>query len=301
MNGASFKQLEAFYWAGTCDSFAIAAEKLHISQSSFSKRLGELEARVGRPLFDRTGRRAVLTAHGAALLPQVRSLLNQADELAARMGGDSTVRGRCRFGVGEIAASSWLPKLVSCLRERCPELTLEPYVDLGMELEAKVISGKLDAAMIGRKSTHPSLDSVLLAEVEYVWVAAPAMVKEGRMAEEMVQDVPVVSMSRHAGSTRILDAWRQESRAVVVDLVESNSMVTMAGLVSAGLAIGYLPRGWLRPLLRKRVLKIVPSQTPLMALDYRFHWRIDDTRPLIAKLKDVALKVVDYRTPLLML
>jgi DNA-binding transcriptional LysR family regulator len=301
MNNLTLKQLEAFYWAGTCGSFAIAADKLHISQSSLSKRLGELEDGLGRVLFDRTGRRAVLTPHGAALVPRVRLLLNQADELAANMGTDSIVRGRCRLGVGEIAASSWLPKLVFRLRERYPDLTLEPFVDLGLELEAKLISGKLDAAMIARHSTHPALDSVLLAQVEYVWVAAPTMVTKGRKVEDLVGETPVVSMSRQAGSTRILDAWRQESRAIISELVECNSMVTMAGLVSAGLAVGYLPRGWLRPLLRKKVLKIIESSTPLKTLDYRFHWRLDDTRPLTARLREVALEVVDYDTPLLML
>lgn len=301
MSGATFKQLEAFYWAATCDSFGIAAEKLCISQSSLSKRLGELETKIGRPLFDRTGRRAILTSHGAELVPQVRALLNQAAELTSHMGVDVTVRGRCRLGVGEIAASSWLPKLVFSLRERYPDLTLEPYVDLGMELESKLISGKLDAAMIAHRSTHLSLDSVLLAEVEYVWVAAPAMLKKGKTAEALVAQSPVVSMSRLAGSTRILDAWKQESGATITELIESNSMVTMAGLISAGLAIGYLPRGWIQPLLHKRVLEVVLSETPLTGLEYWFHWRVDDTRPLIAKLKEVAVEVVDYNTSLLML
>lgn len=301
MSQPTLKQLEAFYWAATCGSFAIAAEKLHLSQSSLSKRLGELEAALGCALFDRSGRRAVLTGHGSVLLPKARALLNQADELTASMGADAILRGRCRLGVGEIAASSWLPTLVARLRERHPELTLEPFVDLGMELEARLLSGKLDAAMIARQSAHPALDSVLLAQVEYVWVAAPMVAAQGLPAEALAARMPVVSMSRAAGSTRILDTWRLASRASICELVESNSMVTLAGLVSAGLAIGYLPRGWLRPLLHKKVLAIVPSGTPLEPLGYRFHWRVDDTRPLTARLRELALEVVDYDTPLLML
>lgn len=297
----TLKQLEAFYWAGICSSFAVAADKLHISQSSLSKRIVELETSFGRLLFDRDRRRAVLTADGAALLPRARALLSHADEVAASVGADSMVRGRCRMGVGEIAASSWLPKLVARVRERYPDVTLEPYVDLGLELESKLISGKLDAAMIARQSTDPSLDSVLLAEVEYVWVAAREMALEGGVAEELVSEISVVTMSRQAGSTRILDAWRQASKASILNLIESNSMVTMAGIISAGMAIGYLPRGWLQPLLRNGVLQIIPSRTPLKTLDYRFHWRTDDTRPLISKLREVALDVVDYNTPLLML
>ena len=39
----TLKQLEAFYWAATCASFAVAAERLHLSVSSLSKRIAELE------------------------------------------------------------------------------------------------------------------------------------------------------------------------------------------------------------------------------------------------------------------
>ena len=44
----TLKQLEAFYWAATCASFAVAAERLHLSVSSLSKRIAELEEALGR-------------------------------------------------------------------------------------------------------------------------------------------------------------------------------------------------------------------------------------------------------------
>ena len=301
MRCLSLKQLEAFYWAATCDSFATAADKLHISQSSLSKRIVEMESSLGRALFDRSGRRSTLTAEGRALHSRARTLLNQVDELVASIGADTLIGGRCRLGVGEIAASSWLPKLVSRLGERHPQLELEPYVDLGLELETKLVSGKLDAAMIAYPSTHPDLESVLLAEVEYIWVARSDKIDGACKVEDLVKHLPVVTMSRQAGSTRILDSWRHTSQVIIPDIIESNSMVTMAGLISAGVAIGYLPHGWLQPLLRNGTLKILHSNTPLTKLQYKFYWRSDDTRPLLAGLREVALEMVDYDTPLLML
>ena len=44
----TLKQLEAFYWAATCASFAVAAERLHLSVSSLSKRIAELEEALGQ-------------------------------------------------------------------------------------------------------------------------------------------------------------------------------------------------------------------------------------------------------------
>lgn len=301
MNRMTLKQLEAFYWAATCESFAIAADKLHISQSSLSKRLVELETGIGQTLFNRDARRASLTADGRTLLPKARALLSHAEEVAASIGASGTIRGRFRLGVGEITASSWMPKLVSTLKERHPQLKLEPYVGLGLELEAKLLSGKLDAAIVARPSTSPALDSVLLAKAEYVWVAGRETIRPGQTAEDMVADMPVITMSQQAGSTLIFDAWRKESGATVCEIIESNSMATMAGLVSAGIGIGYLPSGWLRPMLRRGTLVVVPTKTPLQPVDYRFYWRGDDSRAVTSTLREVALEVVDYDESLLML
>ena len=40
------KQIEAFYWAANLGSFSIAATRLHVTQSSLSKRIAELAATV---------------------------------------------------------------------------------------------------------------------------------------------------------------------------------------------------------------------------------------------------------------
>ena len=69
MSQPSIKQLEAFWWAATCANFATAAERVHLSVSSLSKRIAELEAALGQSLFDRSGHRAALTEAGERLLP----------------------------------------------------------------------------------------------------------------------------------------------------------------------------------------------------------------------------------------
>ena len=44
----TLKQLEAFYLAATLGSFAIAAQRIHVTQSSLSKRIAELEDRSAK-------------------------------------------------------------------------------------------------------------------------------------------------------------------------------------------------------------------------------------------------------------
>src|SRR3989344_4738903 len=133
----SVKQLEAFWWAATCANFATAAERVHLSVSSLSKRISELESTLGQSLFDRSGHRAVLTEAGERLLPAALEVLNAMAALGHTLGSREELAGRCRFGVGDLSALTWLPTFVAAVRRTHPRLALEPCVDVGGVLERR--------------------------------------------------------------------------------------------------------------------------------------------------------------------
>jgi DNA-binding transcriptional LysR family regulator len=298
----TLKQLEAFYWAATCGSFAIAATRLHLSQSSLSKRIAELEESLSCPLFDRSGHRSVLTAAGESLLPRARALLSASEDIIATIGKETAVKGRCRFGTGEIAASSWLPRFVVSVKKNYPELSLEPYVEMGRDLEQKLIDGELDFALIAKKSSHPSIQSELIAQVEFDWIVAagqPCPAKNP--VRELTRMLPVISMHKNAGTNQVLERWQRAAGWDDLKILTCNNMSAMAGLVAAGLGISYFPKGWVAPLVEKNIVKAVYDREPLQKLDYYFQWRADDKRLLIQGMKKLILENVNYELPILML
>src|SRR5690606_28751308 len=118
----TLKQLEAFYWAATAASFLVAAQRLHISQSTLSKRIAELESHLRAELFNRSGHRAALTEAGEQLLPLAGRMLALSEDMRGQLAaGGGGVRGHCRFGVGELAALTWLPDLVAHANAKYPE------------------------------------------------------------------------------------------------------------------------------------------------------------------------------------
>jgi DNA-binding transcriptional LysR family regulator len=62
-------------------SFTLGAASARVPQSVASRRVAALEEHFGRPLFDRTARRAVLTAFGREMLPSAKRLVQLADAL----------------------------------------------------------------------------------------------------------------------------------------------------------------------------------------------------------------------------
>ncbi|MEI2418082.1 LysR family transcriptional regulator [Orrella sp. JC864] len=294
----TLKQLEAFYAAATAASFALAATQLHLSQSSLSKRIGDLERHLGRVLFDRSGHRATLTQAGRELLPRAREILAAADALQAAMGQQAPLAGICRFGVGELAAMTWLPRFVARCRRDFPELRLEPHVDLGQALEERLESGELDFAVVAGWSSRSTLVSQTIAKVRYGWAGAPELLRgHARITPRTLQETVVITMPPGAGSTRIFDAWVSAHNLDVPRRLTCNNMTAIAGLVSAGVGIGFFPEGWLRPLAERGAVQLLESDPPLRSLHYSFQCRRDDIRAILPALRERVMQEVDFSAP----
>lgn len=197
MSTPSVKQLEAFWWAATCSNFATAAQRVHLSVSSLSKRITELESALGQPLFDRSGHRAVLTDAGQRLLPAALEVLNAMAALGQALDTREALAGHCRFGVGDLSALTWLPAFVAAARQAHPQLVLEPHVDVGGVLEQRLDDGELDFAVIAGRSSRSSLLSRPVGAARFAWAVAPGLAGAGRLgATALLQRHALVTLPR---------------------------------------------------------------------------------------------------------
>jgi DNA-binding transcriptional LysR family regulator len=291
MSQPSVKQLEAFWWAATCANFATAAERVHLSVSSLSKRITELEAGLGQSLFDRSGHRAVLTEAGERLLPATLGVLNAMAVLRQSMDARTALTGRCRFGVGDLSALTWLPAFVAAVRVAHPQLTLEPFVDVGGVLERRLADGELDFAVIAGRSSRSELLSQPVGAAQFAWTIAPSLAGEGRLSvAALLQRYPLVTLPQGAGTTRLLDDWLLANHAMAHDRVACNSWGAVAGMLCQAVGVGFLPADWVDAL----GLRAVGSRTPLAPLHYAFQWRRGDARALIAAMQPMVQAQVNF-------
>lgn len=290
----SVKQLEAFWWAATCANFATAAQRVHLSVSSLSKRITELESALGQVLFDRGGHRAVLTEAGERLLPAALGVLNAMAALGQALDTRAALTGHCRFGVGDLSALTWLPAFVAAARQAHPHLVLEPCVDVGGVLERRLDDGELDFAVIAGRSSRSSLLSQPVGAARFAWAAAPGLPGAGRLgAGALLQRHALVTLPPNAGTTRLLDDWLLAHRATVRERILCNSWGAVAGMLRAGVGVGFLPAGWIGTL----GLRAVGGRAPLAPLHYAFQWRRGDARALIPAMQRLAQAQVDFSAP----
>lgn len=295
----TLKQLEAFYRAAVCDSFAIAAENLHISVSTLSKRISDLEMSLGRVLFDRDQYRARLTGEGQALLPHVRQLLDQADALWQAALDDAGVRGNLRFAVGELASLTWLPRFILRAAQRYPNLQLEPSVDVGADMRAAVESGELDFAVISGTSSRQSIHSIPVGQAEFDWVASPGLAGAGlTTAEASARRLSLVTMPQGAGTYRILEDWIRDNEVFWGSILACNTWGGVSSLLQEGVGVGFMPRAWTTSLVERGLLRRLDNWQALLPLSYSMQMRRDDTRVGMLRVRALLAEVIDFSLPI---
>ena len=80
-------------------SFTRAAERVHVTQSTLSHQIRQLEDEIGRPLFDRIGKRVLLTDAGETFLGYAAKALREVDQgLGDLLRGPGELEGEVRIG-----------------------------------------------------------------------------------------------------------------------------------------------------------------------------------------------------------
>lgn len=154
------RSLEAFVALAEELHFGRAAERLHLAQPPFSRRIQGLEEELGLLLFERSSRRVELTAEGSSFLPEARGALDRlrrAKETAAALARGEA--GTLRLGFVAAAMDGPLPWVLKAFRGRWPGVELD-LRELGSPAQlAALRAGDLDVGLL-RLGVEKTADAV---------------------------------------------------------------------------------------------------------------------------------------------
>lgn len=235
--------------------FGRAARRLNLTQPALTRRLAELERRLGTTLFvrDRAGVRP--TAAGQAFLVEARPALRHAEAArrAAVLAGQG-LTGTLRLGFTIVLLYRGLPQAVRRFRATYPDVVLELHEMISPLQEAALLDGRLDLGLVHPPLERDGIGIRPLAD-EPLWLAIPPGnplgLEVGPLPLSTLEDVPLLLPPRAIGpylNDRILAACRAAGFAPRV-VQESAPMTTTIGLVAAGLGCAFVARSMtaLRP------------------------------------------------------
>jgi len=161
----AWDDVQLFLAIAEAGSLSSAAKRLGIRQPTVSRRLADLEYRLGYQLFTRAVAGAALTAAGERLLEPARKMAEWATEVTrtAEHGGAATPRGVVRLTAPPGVAFDFVAPFAAEVRAKCPEVRLEVLATLQ---PLDLSRGEADLALRIRSAVPPDLVTLGTLEVE---------------------------------------------------------------------------------------------------------------------------------------
>jgi len=141
----------------TAGNFVSAAERLHVTQSTVSTRIQNLETTLGRKLFVRNKGGTTLTPAGRHFQKHASTLMRTVEQARHDIGVAEGFRGAvtigARFGLWE----QFLMKLLPALLREAPDVSVRAEIALEPELMQGLIEGHLDIGVMYTPESRPGL------------------------------------------------------------------------------------------------------------------------------------------------
>lgn len=274
-----------------------AADELARTQSAISRRLALLEREAGVPLFERIGRKMVLSDAGSALLPHAERVAATLDDAkaavaAARSGAPGTVR---LVTVGTLAGNA-LSAALRRVKSRCTGLDLRLQTATSAEVSAKVRSGEATLGLRYFEDRSPEIDCRVVRQERLVVACAlrhPLAGKRvkslARLAGERWLSFPVHERRSEAFAATVFAQFLTRGIADI-DWTAIDSLTAQKRLVEAGFGIALLQASAIGEELSGRRLAIIrvddmKAKIPVALVRRRGSFLGEGSRALLAELQ----------------
>ncbi len=242
MKNVTLRQLRVFAAVARHQSFARAADELHLSPPAISMQIKELESEVGLPVFDRTSRKVTLTMVGEYLLTHTRRVLasvRDAEDIVARFRGLKTGS----LDVGMVSTAKYfLPRLLAQFRDDHPGIEIRLQVCENREQIVSLMQqGAVELAVMGRPPKGYPTRAEPFALHPHVLVTAPGHpftrveeVQASALAEEAF-----IVREPGSGTRAALDEYMHAHHMTprVAMQMSSNEAIKQAVMVGMGVAL----------------------------------------------------------------
>lgn len=171
-----FDAMRAFARVVETGSFTQAAQTLHMSRTTVTQLVQQLEARLRVRLLNRTTRQVNVTADGAAYYERVIRLLTDLDDAETSLSTfAANPRGRLRVDVPSPLARLIIVPALHDFHARWPDIQL----DLGAsDRHVDLIDENVDCVIRGGAITDPSLVARHIGDLQAGLYAAPAYLEK---------------------------------------------------------------------------------------------------------------------------
>ena len=237
-------QLRGFMTVAQQGSFTKAAEILFITQPALSSQVKNLEEEFEEKLFERHGKRLLLTDAGRVLLTRAEQILGLVDQTGAEVKALHGLRGgHLTIGANDSYCLYLLPSLLKFYREKFPDVDLRFVNRQSADVVQLVAKGEADFGLV----TMPALDASV--EVERLLMREDVVVCHpthplADMAEVRLEDViqyPLLVLDHGSTSRVLLDQMLIRAGLTPRSMMRLGNVEVIKRFVAINLGVSIIP------------------------------------------------------------
>ncbi len=227
-------------------SFTAAAEKLHYTQSTITFQIDQLERELSVKLFEKVGRKMVLTYAGREFIPRVNEVLGAVGKLYYLNKDVSECEGELHVGVAETYLCYKLPEILKVFVNKAPKARLFIHSMNCYEIRNQLIDGTLDVGVF-YKDIGGCRDSLTIKPIEsfdITLVASPDTKK--RFSDFTTPNshhkIPLIINEPNCIFRQIFEKYLKDNGIVLDHTIELGSIATIKSLVQNDVGVSFLPK-----------------------------------------------------------
>lgn len=286
----NLKNLEAFYWVVTLNSFNKAATKLQTTQPAISQKITAIENDLGFKVLDRSSRQIKATHKGMTLFKYAEKFMRLETDLVAELTESQYLTGTIRLGVSETIVHTWLVKYMEQVQQEFPKVSIEIVVNLTPDLQEGVRIGDLDMAFLLGPTLPFECIERSLCDFELSFLASPSFKGGiGQMSLRTLMSHTILTYPRITYPYKELKAKMKEQKIDEPLSITSYSLVTLLRLAEQGLGIAVVPKlTAIKEILDGR-LEILDTPIQLKTFHFTAIYTQGNNTALKEKLTDLAV------------
>ena len=215
-------------------NFTRAAERVHVTQSTLSHQIKQLEDEIGELLFERNGKRVYLSESGEIFFGFATRVLRELDDgIRALKNAPNQHTGTIRIGTTHTFNIDFIPTCVAIFLQRFPSVKVTVTETTAAAINDAIRTGSLDIGIAYRPTEQNELIFQPLYNENMVLVVAEhhPFARRKRLRLSELHRYKLVLLSQEYATRQMLDEYFASCGVVPQVVAEMNTVSPMVSLV----------------------------------------------------------------------
>jgi DNA-binding transcriptional LysR family regulator len=274
------RQLKTFRTVATLLSFNRAADVLNYAQSTISAQIRALEDDLGVRLFDRLGKRIVLTEAGELLSQYAQKMLDIEAATLSDVKGRNQPQGSLTIRVPQSIGNSYLPKVVGEFRKRFPRVSFTFHTCAFHGLEHELETGVTDLAFLLAESIQSAQLTAEPLRFERLLVVSNVdnpLARRHRVSLDDLADQSIFLPKADCGYRMVFEQMLTEANITPQTLLEFSSVEMLKDCLKSSPGVAMIPEITVRNEIERGEISVLkwdeePLETAVLMIWHKEKW-----------------------------